>query len=276
MFSSCGGQGKSAPQSQGQPGATEDSAVIAGFGTEGEKRQDSGAFAALLSQALQNSSLPDSAYQEISQRVLGSPSFEGDLATVLARPEYLRQLVDPWHKLPDGFAPPDLVALGSGGSYTVSRNGLMLRRAAADSFEEMAKAALADGITLVASSTYRSYDYQVEVHERYAREYGRQEAERFSAKPGYSQHQTGLVIDFGTIDNTFAASPAGLWMEKNASAFGWSLSFPDGTEDITGYTWESWHFRYVGKELAAFIDNYFGGMQQFALRFIYEWEHLQA
>ena len=136
----------------------------------------------------------------------------------------------------------------------------------------MAEAARLEGITLTASSAYRSYDYQREVYNRNVREMGQEAADRESARPGYSQHQLGLVADFGSIDDSFAQTASGRWIAANASRFGWSLSYPEGFEEVTGYRWESWHYRYTGKDLAAFIDNYFGGIQQYALRFIYEWE----
>jgi D-alanyl-D-alanine carboxypeptidase len=125
---------------------------------------------------------------------------------------------------------------------------------------------------LTASSAYRSFDYQTQVYNRNVREMGQEAADRESARPGHSQHQTGLVVDFGSIDDSFAATAAGRWMTVNASRFGWSLSYPNGYEAVTGYRWESWHYRYVGKDLAAFIDKYFNGIQQYALRFLYEWE----
>jgi D-alanyl-D-alanine carboxypeptidase len=136
----------------------------------------------------------------------------------------------------------------------------------------MAAAARRDGITLVVSSAYRSYDYQVGVYNRIVREMGQEAADRESARPGHSQHQTGLAADFGSIDDSFALTAAGRWMAANAPRFGWSLSFPDGYESVTGYRWESWHFRYVGKDLATLIDRYFNGIQQYALRFLYEYE----
>jgi D-alanyl-D-alanine carboxypeptidase len=148
----------------------------------------------------------------------------------------------------------------------------MLRRSAAEALEAMAAAARAEGISLIASSTYRSYDYQVEVYARNVREDGQEAADRVSARPGHSQHQTGLVVDFGSIDDSFAETRAGRWILANGSRFGWSLSFPPGYEAITGYQWESWHYRYVGPELASFIDTYFGSIQQYALQFLYEWE----
>jgi D-alanyl-D-alanine carboxypeptidase len=188
---------------------------------------------------------------------------------------FLRLLVDKQHPLPDGYEPDDLVELENG-SYRTGRAGLMLRSAAAAALDEMAWTARAEGLTLVASSTYRSYDYQVEVYSRNVREMGQAAADRESARPGYSQHQLGLIVDFGSITDAFAETKEGIWLAANASRFGWSLSFPDGYEETTGYRWECWHYRYVGKELAEFIDNYFDGIQQYALQFINEWERESA
>jgi len=100
---------------------------------------------------------------------------------------------------------------------------------------------------------------------------GQQAADRESARPGHSQHQLGLVVDFYPIDDSFSASPASAWLQKNAALFGWSLSFPEGYEDLTGYRWESWHYRYLGQDLTAFTDKYFDGIQQYALQFILAW-----
>jgi len=223
-----------------------------------------------LAAVMRNAELPAALAANL-QTAARSPAFMNDLSACLTGDRYLRALVDKQHPLPAGYAPSDLVAL-TDGTYRVNRAGLMLRRAAAESLAEMAADARAAGITLLASSTYRSYDYQVEVYNRNVKEMGQEAADRESARPGYSQHQTGLVVDFGSIDNSFAQTAAGKWMTANASRYGWSLSFPDGYEALTGYRWESWHYRYVGKPLAAFIDTYFGGIQQYALRFIHEWE----
>jgi len=199
-------------------------------------------------------------------------AFLADLSAVLAGDPALYALVDKAHSLPEGYAPEDLVTLTTEGSaYQVSRAGLKLRREAADALECMARAARADGVTLVASSTYRSYEYQVEVYNRTVAEMGQEAADRVSARPGQSQHQTGLVVDFGSISDEFAETKAGRWMAANAPRFGWSLSFPGGYEALTGYKWESWHYRYVGLPLAVFIDRWFDGIQQYALQFIHAW-----
>jgi D-alanyl-D-alanine carboxypeptidase len=244
--------------------------VLADVSTDAPATQRS-----LLSEALDHAELPRELRDRLGKIVAEDPSFVMDLLSCLGTPTepdpFLRLLVDKKHPLPEAYEPDDLVEL-SGGSYQAGRRGLMLRRPAAEALEEMAARAKADGVTLVASSAYRSYAYQVEVYNRIVGEIGQTEADRESARPGYSQHQTGLVVDFGSIDDSFAETRAGLWMAENAGSFGWSLSFPAGYEEATGYRWESWHYRYVGKDLAAFIDEWFDGVQQYALQFIYAWE----
>jgi D-alanyl-D-alanine carboxypeptidase len=225
-----------------------------------------------LRRALDRAGLPEVMARRIAAGAAGEvPAFLLDLADCLEGDPYLRILVDKGHALPADYEPEDLVPLG-GGSYEVSRGDLRLRRAAAASLQEMAAAARADGVTLVVSSCYRSWEYQTTVYNRNVREMGREAADRESARPGCSQHQLGLVADFGSITDAFAETGAGRWLRGNAGRFGWSLSFPDGYEAVTGYRWESWHYRYVGRDLAAFIDAWFDGIQQYALQFIDAWE----
>ena len=181
-------------------------------------------------------------------------------------------LVDKTHPLPDGYAPVRLIPLVKNDAFNVIRNDLSLRPEAYEALVAMGQAAKKDGVTLLASSTYRSYEYQKKVFERWVQIDGLAEAERESSRAGTSQHQLGLVIDFGSIDNTFANTRAGAWMKEHAESYGWSLSFPDGYEDVTGYRWESWHFRYIGKSACAFQKKYFGDIQQFMLEFINAWK----
>jgi len=216
--------------------------------------------------------LPSYIADNIKKAALEGPEFLIDLIVILQQDPYTYILVDKEHSLPITYEPDDLVPLRAG-SFRISRNDLALRRMAVDALEEMAEAALRDGISLVVGSTYRSGLYQEEVYERWVRQLGRQEADRISARPGHSQHQLGLVVDFVPIDPSFAATPAAAWLKENAAAYGWSLSYPEGYEHITGYSYESWHYRYVGKELAEFIDMYFDGIQQYALLFIQAWQN---
>lgn len=125
------------------------------------------------------------------------------------------------------------------------------------SFEEMAAEALLSGFNLTAFSTYRSYEYQVGLYERYTARDGVEEADRYSARPGYSEHQTGLAFDIGEVNNTndwasqrFGESEAAKWLASNAHRYGFILRYPQGKEEVTGYMHESWHYRYVGKSIA--------------------------
>jgi D-alanyl-D-alanine carboxypeptidase len=231
-----------------------------------ESAQASGNFAVGLEAALTD--IPGS----IKTRIKNDPAFPSALAKVLDDDPWLRILVDKAHPLPESYEPEDLVVL----TYKSYRAGIAdvmtLRKKAERALEEMAAAARAEGIVLTVSSAYRSYAYQAGSFDRWTRRLGSVEAEKVSARPGKSQHQLGLVVDFGSIANDFAETGAGRWVRANAARFGWSLSYPKGYEDITGYSWESWHYRYVGKELAAFIDTYFEGVQQYALAFLHAWE----
>ena len=228
-----------------------------------------------LAAVLLNAGLPEPLRRRIETISAHDPAFYDDLRACLAADRRLRELVDKRHSLPAGYAPADFVTLKDS-AYRIGRAGLQLRAPAALALDEMAAAARSEGVILIAASAYRSYDYQAEVYARNVREMGREAADRESARPGFSQHQTGLALDFGPIDDSFAETAAGRWVAANASRFGWSLSFPDGYEAVTGYRWESWHYRYVGREIAAFIDNYFVGIQQYALRFLFEWEANQS
>lgn len=124
-------------------------------------------------------------------------------------------------------------------------------------FEEMAAEAKLSGINLTAFSTYRSYDYQVTLYDRYVKKDGVEAADRYSARPGYSEHQTGLAFDIGEVNYEkywasfqFGDTEAGKWVAANAYRYGFILRYPEGKENITGYRHESWHFRYVGKKVA--------------------------
>lgn len=245
--------------------------AFSGYGTLSAQAAGQTAIPAALASALTQAKIPEA----MAARIKGAEDFPAALQKVLAgKDPYLRKLVDKNHPLPASYAPSDLAALRYK-SYRAGITGPMeLRGAAETALEEMAAAAKAEGIDLVVSSAYRSYEYQIGSFDRWTKRLGLAEAERVSARPGMSQHQLGLTVDFGPIDNSFARTRAGLWVKANASRFGWSISFPRNFENRTGYDWESWHYRYVGKELAAFIDTWFGGVQHYALSFIHEWEAL--
>ena len=229
---------------------------------------------ASLETKLQNFAYPSSIPAEIRRRIdSDAVSFLAELKQVLAaEKENLLVLVDKQHLLPDGYTPQNLVTLHIGRAYIINRKDLSLTKTAEQALQEMALAAKQDGITLLVSSSYRSYTYQKNLFDRYVRESGEKEAERFSARAGTSQHQLGTVIDLGSISDDFAQTRAGKWVLHNASKYGWSLSFPKGYEAVTGYIWESWHYRYIGTEACAFQKKWFGDIQQYMLEFIDEWK----
>ena len=206
--------------------------------------------------------------------------FESDPARFLAllEPVLAELAADPMRfaradklvALPAAYEAADLVLLKPLG-IRVSRDDHRLRAAAAAALAAMAKAAAAEGVTLVAGSTYRSYAYQETVYARWVRELGQERADRVSARPGRSQHQLGTVLDLDPIDNDFAASKAGLWVAANAARFGFSLSYPRGLEGLTGYDWESWHWRWLGVPAATLQREFFGDIQHWLILFLEAW-----
>ena len=183
----------------------------------------------------------------------------------------LYYLIDKKHAVGSNYVPRDLIPVKGNELWNVSRNDLSLRPEAYAALEDLSRAALNDGIKLLVSSTYRSYQYQEGLFNRYVKQDGLELAERYSARPGTSQHQLGVAVDFGSITDDWGDTKMGKWVYDHAADFGWSLSFPQGYEDVTGYMWECWHFRYIGKEACRFQKKWFGNIQQFMLEFLDAW-----
>lgn len=186
--------------------------------------------------------------------------------------DYLLVLVDKTHHLSKDYIPEDLIPLSNNDYYSVSRNDLSLRVPVADALKVMAAGALKDNIWLMVSSTFRSYEYQEKLFARWVAIDGLEEAERESARAGTSQHQLGTAIDFGSIDDSFSETKAGKWLDQNAADYGFSLSFPQGYEPVTGYRWECWHYRYIGIDACKLQKKWFGNIQQYMMEFIDAWE----
>jgi zinc D-Ala-D-Ala carboxypeptidase len=132
-----------------------------------------------------------------------------------------------------------------------------LRVEASDAVVALFDAAAAEGLELASQSAYRSHPTQVEVYGALVDERGESVADRTSARPGHSEHQTGLAVDISAVpaecslQKCFGDTPHGQWLAGNAWRFGFVLRYPDGATPITGYEYEPWHFRYVGGDLAA-------------------------
>ena len=134
-----------------------------------------------------------------------------------------------------------------------------------DAFYEMQAHAELDGIDLWIQSGYRSYDTQVSLYNSYVEMDGQEAADTYSSRPGHSEHQSGLAADINNPDDSFNGTEAAEWLKNNCYKYGFIVRFPEGKEDSTGYIYESWHLRYVGKEWAKKItesgkslEEYFG------------------
>ncbi|MEG0423022.1 MAG: M15 family metallopeptidase [Erysipelotrichaceae bacterium] len=109
------------------------------------------------------------------------------------------------------------------------------------------------GYYMAVPSDYRSYETQSRIYNNYVAQYGQASADTFSARPGTSEHQTGLAFDVGAIDDNFGNTPAGIWLAQNCQKYGFILRYLSGKESITGYKYEPWHIRYVGVDVATAI-----------------------
>ena len=116
--------------------------------------------------------------------------------------------------------------------------------------DKMIEDAYAAGLNLYDASDYRSYSDQISVYQEYCARDGWEQADTYSARPGHSEHQTGMVIDFNDINSDFDDTAEAQWLAENCANYGFIVRFPEGKEPITGYKYESWHVRYVGVETA--------------------------
>ncbi|MBR6985865.1 MAG: D-alanyl-D-alanine carboxypeptidase family protein [Ruminococcus sp.] len=126
---------------------------------------------------------------------------------------------------------------------------------ASNQFSKLSAAAAEDGLNIYFTSGYRSYIAQQELYNNYVAQDGQAAAERYSARPGHSEHQSGLAIDVNNPDDSFAGTPEAKWLEEHAHEYGFIIRYPEGKESITGYKYEPWHIRFVGIQTAAKIHN---------------------
>ena len=120
-------------------------------------------------------------------------------------------------------------------------------------FEKLRKAAAAEGLNIYLASGYRSYDYQSRIYNNYVNLYGQAKTDTLSARPGHSEHQTGLAIDVNTVNDSFGATKEAAWLAVHAHEFGFIIRYPKGKEHITGYKYEPWHIRYLGVDTATAV-----------------------
>ncbi|WP_121615854.1 D-alanyl-D-alanine carboxypeptidase family protein [Virgibacillus halodenitrificans] len=177
-------------------------------------------------------------------------------ATVLQNPYDQLALVNKQHALPADYIPEDLVTPKVRFPFTEDLPKKQMRQVAATALEKMFAAADKAGLDLFAQSGYRSYERQDSIFASNVNEHGEEAANKFSARPGESEHQTGLTMDVTSPDINygltieFGKTDEGKWIKKHAAEYGFIIRYPKGKENITKYQYEPWHLRFVGKEAA--------------------------
>lgn len=239
LLAACGSQGQGAASSpSASSSATSSSAVPSPSASASAAASGIPSPTGAASSAAPSSTASASASASATL-ALAQPSVE-------SQPDSLRCLVNkmrPFAQL--DWEPSDLVEF----------YGHQLRAEAAKAADTMIDAAATDGVTLLVSSAYRSYAVQQQTYQYWVSVNGQQVADQLSARPGYSEHQTGLAIDFASpegcrLEECYRDTLAGQWLAKNAPRYGYILRFPDGRQSVTGYRFEPWHYRYVGVQLA--------------------------
>ena len=164
-------------------------------------------------------------------------------------------LVNKHNYLTEDYVPENLENINS--SYALSNMKMVSE--AKNAFENLSKDASKQNLKVIAMSTYRSYEYQVDLYNRYVKTDGKEAADTYSGRPGNSEHQTGLAVDVYNVKESytnFEKTKEYTWMQDNAYKYGFILRFPKDKENETGYEFESWHYRYVGLEAAKYIKEH--------------------
>lgn len=165
-------------------------------------------------------------------------------------------LVNKYHYLDQNFKPDDLVDVSI--QYAYGENEI--RKEVYQKFRSMFLAAFKEDLKLIITSSYREYEYQEKLWNSYSNQKGEEWADSVAARPGFSEHQTGLSLDIvtdgeGSSMDKFETTDEFAWLSKNAYKYGFILRYPKDKEDITGYAYESWHYRYVGEKVAKEIHD---------------------
>lgn len=180
----------------------------------------------------------------------------------------IRAPLDKEHRLTADCVPPDLVQLPG---EMVSSGGQLMRAGAAEAFKELFGAAQKDGYTVLAASAYRSYQAQISAYQASVNAGGVAYADRVSAHPGHSEHQLGTTVDVTSASagyslEGFVGTPEAGWLAQNSWKYGFIVSYPDGKEPITGYAFEPWHIRWLGKSEAEKVRNSGLTLHEYLLR----------
>lgn len=163
--------------------------------------------------------------------------------------DYKYILVNKENALSNEFKPDNLVKVKK-----CSLDNFYLEEETANAYEQMCLDSINEGLNISITSAYRSYDEQKKLYNYYLKLYGKSYVDKYVAVAGHSEHQTGLAIDLESLEyDIFKNSKEYLWVKENSHKYGFIIRYQEGKENITGYSAEEWHVRYVGKKVAEYI-----------------------
>lgn len=193
-------------------------------------------------------SIPEEKPAENKPTPAPEPATEWPVTYSLDQSSSLTVVVNKKHKLPSNYV-PTLVAVAGGN----------MRPEAASELQKLLSDATSAGVPMSILSSYRSYSTQVSTYNKWVSQDGQVAADTYSARPGHSEHQTGLAVDLGngtcSLEICFGDTPAGKWLASNAKNYGFIIRYPSGKQTETGYQYEPWHLRFVGTDVANAIKN---------------------
>lgn len=154
-------------------------------------------------------------------------------------------IVNKTYGVPSTFEPENLVYVGKAQMVDYAANAM----------QELINAAASEGYTIFTMTGYRSYGFQASIYNGYLKEDSKENVDTYSARPGYSEHHTGLAVDVNSLNQSWGETPEGIWLNENCYKYGFIIRYPYGKDEITGYMYEPWHIRYIGKDLAEKLYN---------------------
>ncbi|HBM74695.1 MAG TPA: hypothetical protein DD429_03975 [Clostridiaceae bacterium] len=197
-----------------------------------------------------------------NEALSGAETVTANGKATLKNPDSILVLVNKTRFLPSDYAPDDLVKPNVSFPYDGDYPKMYLRKEAAEALEDLFNEAQKDGIKLYAVSGYRSYNTQLANYNNEVKKYGEEAAKQTVALPGQSEHETGLAMDVSAasadyiLKESFGNTKEGIWLKEHAKDAGFILRYPEDKTEITGYAYEPWHIRYVGKEAAEYIMSH--------------------
>ncbi len=196
---------------------------------------------------------------------LDFPFYEN--VSVIANPYSRLVLVNKYNQLPWNFKQNNLVNMDR--KYTINDGKqYLLEKEAYENFVKMSDAAKKEGVSIRAVSAYRTEDYQRRLYNKKIKTLGKDNVDNYSARAGFSEHQTGLAVDINTTKTSFENTNVFKWLQKHAHEYGYILRYPKGKKWITGYEYEPWHYRYVGSAAAKIIYQEGSTYEQYYAKYV--------